>query len=68
MAGILLQYDLKNAMFKKKKFFITANVKIRAKRRFKEYKTLKKGISFNEVFLKALKNVINWIEQENLDL
>ena len=36
------------------KFFITANIKIRAKRRFKELKRLKKKISFNKV-LKSLK-------------
>ena len=43
---------LKDAMFK---FFITANVKTRAKRRFKEYKNQNKKISFKEV-LKSLKN------------
>jgi len=36
------------------KFFITADIKIRAKRRFKELKRLKKKISFNKV-LKSLK-------------
>ena len=36
------------------KFFITADVKIRAKRRFEELKRLKKKISFNKV-LKSLK-------------
>ena len=36
------------------KFFITANVKIRALRRYKELKLLKKKISFNEV-LKSIK-------------
>ena len=35
------------------KFFITASVKIRASRRYKELKKLKHGISFNEV----LKNI-----------
>ena len=43
---------LRDAMFK---FFITANVKTRARRRFKEYKNQNKKISFNEV-LKSLKN------------
>ena len=43
---------LKDAMFK---FFITANVKTRAKRRFKEYKNQNKKISFKDV-LKSLKN------------
>ena len=37
------------------KFFITANVKIRAKRRYEEYKKLKKKISYSDV-LKSLKN------------
>tara|TARA_B110000971_G_C19978572_1_gene486202 strand:- start:558 stop:1211 length:654 start_codon:yes stop_codon:yes gene_type:complete len=36
------------------KFFITANVNIRAARRFKELKTLNKAIDFNEV-LKSIK-------------
>ena len=36
------------------KFFITANLKTRAMRRFKELKSLKKSISFNEV-LKSIK-------------
>ena len=39
------------------KFFITANVKTRALRRYKELKSLKKDISFKEV-LKSIKNVI----------
>ena len=43
---------LKDAMFK---FFITANVKTRARRRFKEYKNQNKKISFEDV-LKSLKN------------
>ena len=43
---------MKDAMFK---FYITANVKERAKRRFIEYKKLKKNITFKEV-LKSLKN------------
>ncbi|MDC2973902.1 (d)CMP kinase [Candidatus Pelagibacter sp.] len=41
-----------DAMFK---FFITANLKTRAKRRFLEYKSLKKQTSYKEV-LKSLKN------------
>ena len=40
---------LKDAMFK---FFITANINTRAKRRFKEYKKQNKKISFNEVLKK----------------
>ena len=42
---------MKNAMFK---FFITANVKTRAFRRFKELKLLRKKTTFNEV-LKSIK-------------
>ena len=42
---------MKNAMFK---FFITANVKTRALRRFKELKQLKKKITYKEV-LKSIK-------------
>ena len=37
------------------KFYITANIKVRAKRRFLEYKKLRKKISYKEV-LKSLKN------------
>ena len=44
--------QLKDAMFK---FYITASLRERAKRRFKEYKSLKKKISFSEV-LKSIKN------------
>ena len=44
--------QMKDAMFK---FFITADLNVRAKRRFKEYKALKKKISFEEV-LKSIKN------------
>ena len=43
---------MKDAMFK---FYITANIKVRAKRRFLEYKKLRKKISYKEV-LKSLKN------------
>ena len=42
---------MKDAMFK---FYITANVRVRAMRRYREYKALKKKISFDEV-LKSLK-------------
>ena len=42
---------MKDAKFK---FFITANVKVRALRRYKELKSLKKNISFDEV-LKSIK-------------
>ena len=48
---------MKNAMFK---FYITANLKTRAKRRYIEYKKLKKKISFKEV-LKSIEN------RDNLD-
>ena len=47
----IITVQVKDAMFK---FFITANVKIRAMRRFHEYKQLKKKISYKEV-LKSLK-------------
>ena len=43
--------QMKNAMFK---FFITANLKTRAIRRYKEYKSLKKHISLKEV-IKSIK-------------
>ncbi|MDC3043040.1 (d)CMP kinase [Candidatus Pelagibacter sp.] len=43
---------MKNAMFK---FYITANLKVRAKRRFKEFKKLKKKTTFPEV-LKSIEN------------
>lgn len=43
--------QMKNAMFK---FYITASVHVRAKRRYREYILLKKKISFQEV-LKSLK-------------
>ena len=48
---------MKDAMFK---FYITANIKVRAKRRFLEFKKLKKKISYNQV-LKSLK------KRDNLD-
>jgi len=47
----IITVQVKDAMFK---FFITANVKVRAMRRFKEYKRLKKKITYKEV-LKSLK-------------
>ena len=43
--------QMRDAMFK---FFITASVKIRAKRRYDEYKKLSKKIKYSEV-LKSLK-------------
>ncbi len=48
----IVTVQVKDAMFK---FFITANIKIRARRRYEEYKKLKKRISYSEV-LKSLKN------------
>ena len=48
----IITVQVKDAMFK---FFITANIKTRARRRYKEYKILKKKITFKEV-LKSLKN------------
>ena len=48
----IITIQVKDAMFK---FFITASIKIRAKRRYKEYKKLKKSISYSDV-LKSLKN------------
>tara|TARA_A100001011_G_scaffold60329_1_gene60046 strand:+ start:6200 stop:6856 length:657 start_codon:yes stop_codon:yes gene_type:complete len=48
----IITVQVKDAMFK---FFITANIKVRAKRRFYEYKKLKKKITYNEV-LKSLRN------------
>ena len=48
--------DITSVIMKKAKFkfYITANVRIRAKRRYLEYKKLKRKISFNEV-LKSIK-------------
>ena len=43
---------MKDAMFK---FYITADIKTRARRRYLEFKKLKKKITYNEV-LKSLKN------------
>tara|TARA_Y100001936_G_scaffold134299_1_gene131302 strand:- start:93 stop:761 length:669 start_codon:yes stop_codon:yes gene_type:complete len=43
--------QMRDAMFK---FYITASIKVRAMRRFREYKSLKKKVSFKDV-LKSLK-------------
>ena len=48
----IITVQVKDAMFK---FYITANLKIRAKRRFDEYKKLNKKIPYKEV-LKTLRN------------
>ncbi len=48
----IITVQMKDAMFK---FYITASLKIRAKRRFDEYRILKKKINYKEV-LKSLKN------------
>ena len=48
----IITVQVKDAMFK---FYITANLKVRAKRRFKEYKKLKKKITYKQV-LKSLRN------------
>ena len=42
----IITVQVKDAMFK---FFITADIKVRARRRFNEYKSLKKKITYNEV-------------------
>ncbi len=47
----IITVQVKDAMFK---FYITASVKVRAKRRFSEYKNLNKKITYDEV-LKSLK-------------
>ncbi|MDC3053858.1 (d)CMP kinase [Candidatus Pelagibacter sp.] len=47
----IITVQVKDAMFK---FFITANIKTRANRRFYEYKELNKKITYNEV-LKSLR-------------
>ena len=47
----IITIQVKDAMFK---FYITASLKVRAKRRFREYKNLNKKISYKEV-LKSLK-------------
>ena len=48
----IVTVQVRDAMFK---FFITANLKTRARRRYNEYKSLKKKITFKEV-LKSLRN------------
>ena len=48
----IITVQVKDAMFK---FFITASLKVRAKRRYDELKYLNKKITFNEV-LKSVKN------------
>ncbi len=48
----IITVQVRDAMFK---FYITAKLEIRAKRRFEEYKKLKKKITYKEV-LKSLKN------------
>ncbi len=48
----IITLQVRDAMFK---FFITASLKTRARRRFKEYKSLKSNITFKEV-LKSLRN------------
>ncbi len=47
----IITVQVKDAMFK---FYITASLKVRAYRRFKEYKSLNKKITYNEV-LKSLR-------------
>ena len=42
---------MKDSMFK---FYVTANLEVRARRRFNEFKKLKKRVSYNEV-LKSLR-------------
>ena len=48
----IITIQVKDAMFK---FYITANLKVRVKRRFNEYKKLNKKITYMEVY-KSLKN------------
>ena len=48
----IITVQVKDAMFK---FFITASLNVRAKRRFAEYQKLNKKMTYNEVF-KSLKN------------
>tara|TARA_A100001011_G_scaffold263105_1_gene271625 strand:- start:4787 stop:5443 length:657 start_codon:yes stop_codon:yes gene_type:complete len=48
----IITVQVKDAMFK---FYITANLQVRAKRRFKEYKILNKKVNYQEV-LKSLRN------------
>ena len=48
----IITVQVKDAMFK---FYITASIEVRARRRFKEYRDLNKNITYKEV-LKSLKN------------
>ena len=48
----IITVQVKDAMFK---FYITAKLNVRAKRRFEEYQKLNKKITYNEVY-KSLKN------------
>jgi len=48
----IITVQVRDAMFK---FYITASLKVRAKRRFDEYRQLNKKITYKEVF-KSLKN------------
>ena len=48
----IITVQVKDAMFK---FYITASIEVRARRRFNEYRDLKKKITYKEV-LKSLKN------------
>ncbi len=48
----IITVQVRDAMFK---FYITANIKIRARRRYNEYKKLNKKITYKEV-LKSLRN------------
>jgi Cytidylate kinase len=48
----IITIQVKDAMFK---FYITASLEVRARRRFKEFKSLNKKITYNEV-LKTLRN------------
>ena len=48
----IITVQVKDAMFK---FYISASLEVRAKRRFKEYSNLNKKITYNEV-LKSLRN------------
>ncbi len=48
----IITVQVKDAMFK---FYITANLQVRAKRRFNEYKILNKKVNYQEV-LKSLRN------------
>ena len=43
----IITVQVKDAMFK---FYITANIDVRAKRRFKEYKRLNKKITYQQVY------------------